>query len=155
MRHEVATQLERIDPKSLESLANQVAEVLKKSAKAGHTPPRTCTTEGRQARQDVTTKAGNTAKGVTSQASKTAKGVTTRPTRRPRGTAMPPPRWPRRSSRASDPVVPAEVGAKKSHAKKASQATTRLLQEGRQLTGLLDGFAGSCHVAASNPARRP
>ena len=35
VRHEVAGQLERIDPKSLESLANQVAEVLKKSAKAG------------------------------------------------------------------------------------------------------------------------
>jgi polyhydroxyalkanoate synthesis regulator phasin len=32
VRHEVAVQLEKIDPKSLESLANQVAEVLKKTA---------------------------------------------------------------------------------------------------------------------------
>ncbi len=35
VRHEVASQLEKIDPRSLESIANQVAEVLKKSAKAG------------------------------------------------------------------------------------------------------------------------
>ena len=35
VRHEVATQLEKIDPRSLESLANQVAEILKKSAEAG------------------------------------------------------------------------------------------------------------------------
>ena len=47
VRHEVATQLERIDPKSLESLANQVAEILKQSAEAG-----------RNATQDVTRRAG-------------------------------------------------------------------------------------------------
>ena len=41
VRHEVAVQLERIDPKSLESLANQVAEVLKRTARPGATPPRT------------------------------------------------------------------------------------------------------------------
>src|SRR5271156_2868636 len=35
VRHEVATQLSKIDGGSLESLANQVAEVLKKSAEAG------------------------------------------------------------------------------------------------------------------------
>jgi polyhydroxyalkanoate synthesis regulator phasin len=64
VRHEVASQLERIDPKSLESLAKQVAEVMKKSAKAG-----------RSATRDVTTQAGKTAKGVTTQAGKTARGV--------------------------------------------------------------------------------
>ena len=35
VRHEVATQLDRIDGKSLEAIANQVAEILKKSAAAG------------------------------------------------------------------------------------------------------------------------
>src|SRR5271166_1157759 len=46
VRHEVAAQLEKIDAKSLEALANQVADVLKKSAEAG-----------RSATQDVTTQA--------------------------------------------------------------------------------------------------
>ena len=55
VRHEVANQLERIDPKSLESLANQVAQVLKKSAKAGH-----------NATKDVTTQAGKAAKDIRS-----------------------------------------------------------------------------------------
>ena len=35
VRHEVATQLDKIDGKSLEAIANQVAEILKKSAEAG------------------------------------------------------------------------------------------------------------------------
>jgi polyhydroxyalkanoate synthesis regulator phasin len=64
VRHEVASQLERIDPKSLEALAKQVAEVMKKSAAAG-----------RNATKDVTSKAGQTAKGVTTQAGRTARGV--------------------------------------------------------------------------------
>src|ERR1700733_12361806 len=61
VRHEVASQLERIDPKSLEALAKQVAEIMKKSA-----------TAGRNATKDVTAHAGRTAKDVTVQAGKTA-----------------------------------------------------------------------------------
>ena len=53
VRHEVATQLGKIDGKSLETIANQVADILKKSAEAG-----------RSATKDVTTQAGKTAKGV-------------------------------------------------------------------------------------------
>ena len=53
VRHEVATQLGKIDGKSLETIANQVAEILKKSADAG-----------RSATKDVTKQAGKTAKGV-------------------------------------------------------------------------------------------
>src|SRR5271165_2328625 len=64
VRHEVSSQLSRIDPKSLESIANQVADILKKSAEAG-----------RNATQGVTDQAGKTAKGVRTQAGKTAKGV--------------------------------------------------------------------------------
>ncbi|MGA2473667.1 MAG: hypothetical protein ABSG39_09240 [Acidimicrobiales bacterium] len=79
VRHEVTTQLDRIDGKSLEAIANQVAEILKKSAKAGRT-----------ATKDVTEQAGKTAKGVTQQASKTAKRATAAakkvtPTRRSTG----------------------------------------------------------------------
>ncbi len=51
VRHEVATQLGKIDGKSLETIANQVADILKKSADAG-----------RSATKDVTKQAGKTAK---------------------------------------------------------------------------------------------
>jgi polyhydroxyalkanoate synthesis regulator phasin len=77
VRHEVAAQLERIDPKSLESLASQVAEVLKKSAQAGRNATKDVTSQAGKAAKDVTTKAGKTAKGVTTKASETAKGVGT------------------------------------------------------------------------------
>src|SRR5580700_7194681 len=77
VRHEVATQLEKIDPKSLESLANQVAEVLKKSAQAGRSATREVTTKASKTAKDATNKAGQTAKGVTNKAGQTAKGVTT------------------------------------------------------------------------------
>ena len=50
VRHEVAVQLEKIDPKSLESLANQVAEVLKKTAEAGRNATKDVT-HGRPGRQ--------------------------------------------------------------------------------------------------------
>ena len=76
VRHEVATQLEKIDPKSLESLANQVAEVLKKSAEAGRNATKDVTTQAGKAAKDVTTKAGKTAKDATNKAGQTAKGVT-------------------------------------------------------------------------------
>ncbi len=61
VRHEVASQLHRIDAKSLEAIASQVADILKKSAEAG-----------RSATKDVTAQASKTAQGVRSQAGKTA-----------------------------------------------------------------------------------
>jgi hypothetical protein len=76
VRHEVATQLEKIDPRSLESLANQVAEVLRKSAKAGRNATKDVTTRAGKTAKDVTAQAGKTAKDVTSKAGKTAKDAT-------------------------------------------------------------------------------
>ena len=64
VRHEVASELSKIDSKSLESLANQVADVLKKSAEAG-----------RRTTRDVTNQAGKQATKVSQQATKTAQGV--------------------------------------------------------------------------------
>src|SRR5580693_6198794 len=72
VRHEVAVQLEKIDPKSLESLANQVAEVLKKTATAGRNATKDATTRAGQAAKDVTSKTAKTAKDATTQAGKTA-----------------------------------------------------------------------------------
>jgi polyhydroxyalkanoate synthesis regulator phasin len=61
VRHEVATQLDRIDPKTHESLTNHVAEILKKSAEAG-----------RGATKGVTTQAGKTATRARDAATKVA-----------------------------------------------------------------------------------
>jgi polyhydroxyalkanoate synthesis regulator phasin len=72
VRHEVATQLDRIDSKSLESLANQVAGILKKSAEAGRSATKGATTHAGKAAQDATNRAGKTAKGVTAHAGQTA-----------------------------------------------------------------------------------
>jgi polyhydroxyalkanoate synthesis regulator phasin len=72
VRHEVATQLDRIDPKSLESIANQVAEILKRSAEAGRSATKGVTRQAGKAAKDVGTQAGQTAMGVTRQAGKTA-----------------------------------------------------------------------------------
>jgi polyhydroxyalkanoate synthesis regulator phasin len=77
VRHEVATQLSRIDADSLEAIANQVAEILKRSADAGRSATKGVTTQAGKTAKGVTTQAGKTAKGVTTQAGKTAKGVTT------------------------------------------------------------------------------
>ena len=81
VRHEVAAQLSKIDGKSLESLANQVADVLKKSAEAG-----------RRTTRDVTNQAGKQAAKVTKQASQQASKVTKRRPRSPRGRPAGPPR---------------------------------------------------------------
>src|SRR5580698_7744952 len=110
VRHEVASQLEKIDPRSLESIANQVAEVLKKSAKAG-----------RNATKDVTNKAGQTAKGVTAQAGRTAKGVTTQAGKtatraRDAATSVAPTRLPG----IKPPSGSSKADAKKTHSKKIS-----------------------------------
>jgi polyhydroxyalkanoate synthesis regulator phasin len=61
VRHEVSTQLSRVDGKAIENLSKQVADVLKKSADAG-----------RRATHDATQQAGKTASAARRQAGKTA-----------------------------------------------------------------------------------
>ena len=56
VRHEVATQLKRIDEKSLDAIANQVAEILKKSADAGRSATKDVTTQATQDGQCVSTR---------------------------------------------------------------------------------------------------
>jgi polyhydroxyalkanoate synthesis regulator phasin len=128
VRHEVASQLEKIDPKSLESLANQVAEVLKKSAKAGRSATRDVTTRAGKAAKDVTSKAGQTAKGVTAQAGKAAKDVTaqagkTATRARDAATKVAPSRLPGiKPSSSSAKADTKKSHSKKSHGKKAAEA---------------------------------
>ena len=112
VRHEVAAQLERIDAKSLESLAAQVAEVLKKTAQAGRDATKDVTNQAGKAAKDVTTKAGKTAKGVTAQAGKTATRA------RDAATKVAPTRIPGLASATAG----AKTEAKKSHTKKIAEA---------------------------------
>ena len=76
VRHEVTTQLNRMDGKSLEAIASQVADILKRSAEAGRNATKDVTTQATKTAKGVSTQASKTAKGVTKQATKTAKGVT-------------------------------------------------------------------------------
>jgi polyhydroxyalkanoate synthesis regulator phasin len=121
VRHEVAHQLDRIDPKSLESLANQVADILKKSAEAGRSATKGATTHAGKTAKDATHKAGKTAKGVTAQAGKTATRA------RDAATKVVPSRIPgiktaTRSASSASSKSPAKQAKKsKSQAKKAAE----------------------------------
>ncbi len=105
VRREVASQLEKIDAKSLESIADQVAEILKRSAAAG-----------RSATKEVTTQAGKTAQGVRSQAGKTASRA------RVAATKVTPSRRASSSEKASERQASStKAAAHKSTAKKAPE----------------------------------
>ena len=86
VRREVQAQMQRIDGTALETVANQVAEALKKSAQAGASVSKGVRTRAEKTATRVTSHAGkatqgvhhratSTAKGVSAQAGKTAKGV--------------------------------------------------------------------------------
>jgi hypothetical protein len=99
-----------------------VAEVLKKSAKAGRNATKDVTSRAGKAAKDATNKAGQTAKGVTAQAGKTAKGVTSQAGKtatraRDAATSVAPSRLPG----IKPPSVSAKADAKKTHSKKVSE----------------------------------
>jgi polyhydroxyalkanoate synthesis regulator phasin len=121
VRHEVATQLDRIDGKSLEAIANQVAEILKKSAAAGRT-----------ATKDATTQASKTAKGVSTQASKTAKGVSTQATKTAKGVSTQATKTAKRATAAAKKVTPTRGGSGKSGSKKTKTSTSDKKSSGKK-----------------------
>ena len=138
VRHEVATQLEKIDPRSLESLANQVAEVLQEVGqgrpqrhqgrhhRAGKAAKDVTSKAGKTAK-DATNKAGQTAKGVTAQAGKTAKDVTaqagkTATRARDAATSVAPSRLPGIKTPARSAKSDTKKSQGKSHGKKVSEA---------------------------------
>ena len=85
VRHEVAAQLSKVDAKSLESLANQVADVLKKSAEAGRRTTRDVTNQAGKQAAKVTKQASQQASKVTKEATKVTKGATSRATKTAQG----------------------------------------------------------------------
>jgi polyhydroxyalkanoate synthesis regulator phasin len=127
VRHEVAVQLEKIDSKSLESLANQVAEVLKKTAAAGRNATKDVTNRAGQAAKDVTTKTAKTAKDATNKAGQTAKGVTAQAGKAAKDVTAQAGKTATRARDAASKVAPSRLPgikapAKNSHSKKVSEA---------------------------------
>ncbi len=73
VRKEVATQLKKIDTSSLEHIAEQVAEILTRTAEAGRSATKSVSTRAERAATDVRKQAGKAATDVRKQAEKTAK----------------------------------------------------------------------------------
>ena len=73
VRKEVAAQLKKIDTSSLEHIAEQVADILKRSADAGRSATKTVSTRAEKTATDVRKQAGRAATDVRKQAEKTAK----------------------------------------------------------------------------------
>jgi colicin import membrane protein len=97
IRHEVASQLKKIDASSLEAIADRVADVLKRSAEAG-----------RAATHDATRQAGKTAKAARAAAKKVT------PSGRPKKKAPA-----KKKAAAKKAPAKKKAAAKKAPAKKA------------------------------------
>jgi polyhydroxyalkanoate synthesis regulator phasin len=72
VRHEVSTQLSRVDGKAIENLSKQVADVLKKSADAGRRATHDATQRAEKTATAARKRAGDTASAARKQASETA-----------------------------------------------------------------------------------
>jgi polyhydroxyalkanoate synthesis regulator phasin len=72
VRHEVSTQLSRVDGKAIENLSKQVADVLKKSADAGRRATHDATQRAEKTATAARKRAGDTASSARKQASETA-----------------------------------------------------------------------------------
>jgi polyhydroxyalkanoate synthesis regulator phasin len=127
VRREVSSQLRRIDPKSLEDIGQQVADLLKRSADAGRSATRDVTAQASKAAQTARTQASKTAQTARTQASKTAKTVRTQADK----TAS-------RARTAVKKVAPARPGktgpAKKASAKKSGSGPVKTASTGKTAT---------------------
>ncbi len=77
VRREVAAQLKKIDTPSLEHIADQVAEIMKRSAETGRSATKSVSTRAEKTATDVRKKTEKAAKDVRTQTEKTVKGVRT------------------------------------------------------------------------------
>ena len=75
VRKEVAAQLKKIDTSSLEHIADQVAEIMKRSAETGRSATKSVSTRAEKAAKDVRKQTEKTVKGVRTQAEKAATDV--------------------------------------------------------------------------------
>src|SRR6185437_9063508 len=120
VRHEVSTQLSRVDSKAIENLSKQVADVLKKSADAGRRAPHDATQRAEKTATAARKQAGKTASAARKQAVKTAGRA-----RAAAEKAVPTRKAAKKPKAAKKASASKPAGAKKSApAKKASPSTT-------------------------------
>lgn len=114
VRHEVSTQLSRVDGKAIENLSKQVADVLKKSADAGRRATHDATQRAEKTATAARKQAGKTASAARKQAGKTASAARKQASE----TAG-------RARAAAEKAVPTRKAAKKPKAAKKTSASKK------------------------------
>jgi len=114
VRHEVSTQLSRVDSKAIENLSKQVADVLKKSADAGRRATHDATQRAEKTATAARKQAGKTASAARKQAGKTASAARKQASE----TAS-------RARAAAEKAVPTRKAAKKPKAAKKASASKK------------------------------
>jgi len=114
VRHEVSTQLSRVDGKAIENLSKQVADVLKKSADAGRRATHDATQRAEKTATAARKQAGKTASAARKQAGKTASAARKQASE----TAG-------RARAAAEKAVPTRKAAKKPKAAKKASASKK------------------------------
>ena len=90
IRHEVSAQLSKIDPSTLEKLADQVSDLLKRSAAAGRSATAEAAahaTKGAQAAKGAADKGAQAAKGAADKGAQAARGAADKGAQAARGAA--------------------------------------------------------------------
>jgi polyhydroxyalkanoate synthesis regulator phasin len=114
VRHEVSTQLSRVDGRAIENLSKQVADVLKKSADAGRRATHDATQRAEKTATAARKQAGKTASSARKQAGKTASAARKQASQ----TAG-------RARAAAEKAVPTRKAAKKPKAAKKTTASKK------------------------------
>ncbi len=122
VRREVAAALKRIDPSALEQIANQVSEILRRSAEAGRNATKDATEHATKAAKDATEHATKAAKDATEHATKAAKDATERASKASKDARAQVEKTAQRAREAAESALPKRggKGKKKSDAKKAN-----------------------------------
>ena len=159
VRHEVSAQLSRIDSSAVENLANQVADILKRSAEAGRSATAGATTQATNRAQSVRKSAAKSAKSATKtakSATKTAKATATntaKAARKAAGSVSPSGRKKTPAKKKTSASAPKKTAAKKTSAKKApAKKSAGQEVRGQEDRGQEDRHGRIRHL--SNAARR-
>src|SRR5580704_13459480 len=123
VRHEVSAQLSRIDSSAVENLANQVADILKRSAEAGRSATAGATTQATNRAQSVRKSATKSAKSATKTAKSTATN-TAKAARKAAESVSPSGRKKTPAKKATSASAPKKTAAKKAAAKKTATKKT-------------------------------
>jgi polyhydroxyalkanoate synthesis regulator phasin len=125
VRREVHAQLSKIDPASIEEIANRVAVVLKKSAEAGRNATAGAAGATKAATQQATQAAKDATAGATKQATNAAKTATAGATKAAKEARRQAEKTAGRAKGAAGGAVPKRAKAKKSKEKSKDKDTAK------------------------------